>query len=133
MPVDMSFFLLSVRFRGTPRLLHPKTIYIASRRVLMSFYAYIINICKLYKKMTSTNENTFSLHFLDLGEVWVDQRFLALPPLLMWILRPSWNVHFSQNVKAGFWTVRGLPHLPANTLHIHVFKKTIRDMSERYG
>ena len=97
------------------------------------FYAYIINICRLYKKMTSINENIFSLPFLDLGEAWVDQRFLAPPPSLLWILRPSWNVHFFQHIGAGFWTVRGLPHLHANMLHINVFKKTIRDMSERYG
>ena len=47
---DMSFLLLPVRFRGIPRLLHLKTIYIAPRRVLVSFYAYIINICRLCKK-----------------------------------------------------------------------------------
>ena len=75
MSVDMSFFLLPIRFRGTPRLLHPKTIHIAPRRVLVSFYPYITNICWLCKKITSTNENIFSLPFLDLGEVWVDQRF----------------------------------------------------------
>ena len=84
------------------------------------------------KTIISTNENTFSLSFLDLGEVWIDQRYLTLPPLLIWILRPSWNVHFSQHVGHGFRPVRGLPHPPANTLHIHIFNNRIRYMSERY-
>jgi hypothetical protein len=71
------------------------------------------------KKITSTNENTFSLSFMDLREVWVDERLLALPPSLLWILRPLWNVHFSQHVGAGFRIVQGFPHLlmsPNNVL-----------------
>jgi hypothetical protein len=85
------------------------------------------------KTITSTNENIFALHFMDLGEVWVEQRFLALPPSLLWILRPSWNEHFSQHVGADFRIVRGFPHPLANTLYIYVFKKTIQDTSEHYG
>ena len=46
----MSFLLLHVRFRGTPRLLHPKMIHIAPRRMLVSFYPYITNICRACKK-----------------------------------------------------------------------------------
>ena len=63
MHVDMSFLLLSVRFRGTPRLLHPKMIHIVSRRVLVSFYAYIINICTLCKKNDINKWNYIHLTF----------------------------------------------------------------------
>ena len=50
MYADMSFIFLSVCFRDTSRLLHITTIHIASWRVSLSFYAYITNICRLYKK-----------------------------------------------------------------------------------
>ena len=133
MYADMSFLLLCVRFRSTPRLLHSKTIHIASQRVLVSFIAYITNIYILCKENTSTNKNTFSFSIMDFGEVKVDQQFLALLPSLLWILWPPWNVHFSQHDGVDFRIVPGLPHPLANTLHIHVFKKIIWYMSEHCG
>ena len=44
MSVDVSFHPLPVRFRDTPRLLHPKAMHIALSRVLVGFNPYIINI-----------------------------------------------------------------------------------------
>jgi hypothetical protein len=131
--VDMSTLPLPVRFQGTSRLLHPKTIHIAPQRVLVNFYAYITNIYRLCKKITSTKENTVSLHFLDLKEVWVDQWFLALPPSILGFCSFCGMCTSPNTVGADFRTVWRLPHPPANTLYIHVFKKTIRDMSEHYG
>ena len=84
------------------------------------------------QKNTSTNENIFFAPIMDFGEVWIDQQFLALSSSLLWILRPSWNVHFSQH-PGWLPDCLGLSHPLATMLHIHVFKKTIRDMSERYG
>ena len=95
MSVDMSFDILFVRFHGICHLLHPKTIHISTRRILMSFDPYITIYAECVKKITSTNENIYFLFFLNLWEVWVDQRLLALPPSLLWISPPSWNLYLS--------------------------------------
>ena len=57
-------------------------------------------------KITSRNGDIISLPLLDLEEVWVDPQFLAPPPLLQWIWRPSWKRHSSQHVGAGFQSSR---------------------------
>jgi hypothetical protein len=133
MSANMSFLLLPVRFRGTPHMLHSKTIHIASRRVLVSFYVYITNICRLQKKL----HQKIKIQFPYLS--WIFRGSLGRPTVLGTATFTA--VDFTAFVecalfparRADFRTVLGLPHPLANTLHIHIFKKIIRNMSEHYG
>jgi hypothetical protein len=68
-----AFILLFVHFRGTLRLLHPKMIHIAPRRVFVSSKHTLPIYVDCAKKITSTNKNIISLYFMNLKEVWVDQ------------------------------------------------------------
>ena len=130
---DMSFFLLPVHFRGTLRLLHPKTIHIAPRWVLVSFYPYIT---KIYRMCKNNYINKWKYIFFTFPGF---KGGFGRPTVLGTVAFTA--LDFATFVKCALLpTRRGrlsdyseTSTSSANMLHIHVFRKTIRDINEHYG